>query len=378
MGNQTDAEQLRRERWARRKEEMRRRKRRQELFRRYYQYGIALIAVIVVLAVFVGNRNRKEEPDEEIAETSDSAGGESVLPVGVGVRIDRFVEVFAEKEKEPEEDEQEEFSAKEYAITEATVQLGSDIVSGHAIFVDIGSGKILARKDEASRIVPASMTKVLTLLVAVEHIENLDDKFEITREITDYCLINDCSNAGFNVGEKVTIRDLLYATILPSGADGALGLANYVSGSQEAFVELMNEKLEELGLSDTAHFTNCIGIYEEDHYCTISDMAAIMEAAVKNEVCKEVLSAHTYLTSVTEEHTEGILLSNWFLRRIEDKEGGEDVLCGKTGYVGQSEHCAVSFGTAKNGREYVCVTTNASGKWRCIEDHAYLYKKFSD
>lgn len=116
------------------------------------------------------------------------------------------------------------------------------------------------------------------------------------------------------------MRDLFYGTILPSGADAAVGLAMYVSGSQEAFVELMNEKLSELGLAGSAHMTNCVGIYDEEHYCTVYDMAMILEAALDNPLCREVLSAHTYNTSATAQHPEGLLLSNWFLRRIEDKD----------------------------------------------------------
>ena len=100
------------------------------------------------------------------------------------------------------------------------------------------------------------------LLVAAEHIENLDDTVTITIDITDYCYVNDCSVVGFALDEVVPVRELLYGTILPSGADAALALAKYVAGSQEAFVALMNEKLEELGLSDTAHFTNCVGLYD--------------------------------------------------------------------------------------------------------------------
>jgi D-alanyl-D-alanine carboxypeptidase (penicillin-binding protein 5/6) len=104
----------------------------------------------------------------------------------------------------------------------------------------------------------------------------------------------------------------------------------------------MNEKLEELGIADTAHFTNCIGLYDDNHYCTAYDMAVIMKAAVENELCREVLSAHTYTTSSTEQHPDGITISNWFLRRIEDKDSGGLVLCGKTGFVNQSGSCAVS------------------------------------
>ena len=132
------------------------------------------------------------------------------------------------------------------------------------------------------------MTKLLTILVAAEHIseEQLDDTFTMTIDITDYSYVNDCSNVGFLVDEKVPVRDLFYGTILPSGGDAAVGLATYVAGSHEAFVDMMNEKLEELGISESAHFTNCVGLYDVNHYCTIYDMAIIMKAALQNELCR--------------------------------------------------------------------------------------------
>ena len=175
------------------------------------------------------------------------------------------------------------------------------------------------------------MTKVLTVLVAAEQIkeENLDDTFTMTLEITDYAYRNDCSSVGFLDGEKVTVRDLFYGTILPSGGDAAVGLATYIAGSHEAFVDMMNDKLKELGLSKTAHFTNCVGLYDENHYCTVYDMAVIMKAAMKNDMCREFLSAHSYTTAPTTEHPKGITISNWFLRRIEDKDTGGEVIGGK-------------------------------------------------
>lgn len=269
--------------------------------------------------------------------------------------------------------------AGKYAWTEKTRTLGNGISSNHAVLVDIENGAVLAGKDETSRIVPASMTKVLTLLTAVEHLEaaDLKDKFKITVEITDYSYVNECSCAGFGINEKVTVEDLLYGTILPSGADAALGLAIYVAGSQEDFVVMMNQKLEELGISETAHFTNCVGIYDEDHYCSLLDMAVIMEAALENDLCREVLSARTYTTSKTKQHKEGLLLSNWFLRRIEDKDTGGEVVCGKTGYVSESGNCAVSYGIDEKDRKYICVTADAPGSWKCIYDHVKIYKRFS-
>lgn len=261
--------------------------------------------------------------------------------------------------------------------TEDTRGLGEDIISSHAILIDLDSDSILAQKDAMSRMNPASMTKILTVLVAAEHVTNLDDTFTITLDITDYSFVNDCSCVGFARDETVTIRDLFYGTILPSGADAAAALATYVAGSKEAFVDMMNDKLRELGLSDTAHMTNCVGLYDENHYCTAYDMAMILEAALDNELCREVMSAHTYTTSATEQHPEGITVSNWFLRRIEDKDTGGEVVCAKTGYVIQSGNCAASYAVDGNGKRFVCVTANANSAWRCIYDHVALYKQFS-
>lgn len=379
MENRLDEEAARRARWEKRKQEMRRQKQRQEMLRKAAIPGIAVVFVLLVVCIAIGIGKKTKNTDIEPEQT---AKDESVLPAQAEVQTSQAVDsdMLLDKQESGEDEKAEagnNILLSEYKVTEDTIQLGSEIISNNAVFIDMENGTIIAGKGETARIVPASMTKVLTLLVAVENIDDLDDTFEITSDITDYCLKNDCSNAGFEVGEVVTIRDLLYAAILPSGADGALGVAYYVAGSQEAFVELMNAKLEELGIAGTAHFTNCVGLYDNNHYCTICDMAVIMQAAVKNKTCREVLSAHMYTTSVTEKHPEGIPLSNWFLRRIEDKDTNGEVLCGKTGYVGQSQHCAVSYGIDKGGREYICVTADAAGKWRCIEDHAYLYKEYS-
>ena len=260
-----------------------------------------------------------------------------------------------------------------------TVQLGEDFPSRCAVLIDLDDRTVLAEKNADTLIDPASMTKVLTVLVAAEHIteEDLDKTFTITIDITDYCYVNGCSVVGLMVGETVPVRELFYGTILSSGADAALGLATYVAGSQEAFVALMNEKLEELGIADTAHFTNCVGLFDENHKCTISDMAVILEAAMDNDLCREVLGARTYETAATTDHPEGQILSNWFLRRIEDKDtGGITVTGAKTGYVVESGNCAASYGEAADGHRYICVTADAASSWQAIYDHAALYKAY--
>ena len=267
--------------------------------------------------------------------------------------------------------------------TEDTAGFSDEIVSKLGILVDVEEGTIIAARNPHDRMNPASMTKILTVLTAAEilGIEDesssiLDDSFTMTIEITDYSYVNECSIAGFDVDEMVSVRDLFYGTILPSGADAAVGLAVYASGSQEEFVDRMNEKLRELRLSDTTHFTNCVGLYDENHYSTVYDIAVILKEAADNAFCRQVLSAHTYVTSFTEQHPEGIRISNWFLRRIEDKDTHGEVLCGKTGYVSQSGSCAASLATDGNGREYLCVTAGSSSSWRCINDQVGLYQEF--
>ncbi len=420
MAGYYDNEEMRRRRRARRREEMRRKKRRQALFRKFFPIGVAAVLVIIVAAGFLGRNKGAEKPEKngteetgqepekaqktgkeeeldsggaeedlnsEKAEKKDSKSqekkskkgkaesAETLLSARTGLAVVTLKEQYDERTGESEKGNVKQVF--QYAETEDTLRPGEEITGSYVIFVDTQEETILVSRDAKSRLVPASMTKVLTLLVAVEHITDLDDEFEMTREITDYCFRNDCSVAGFEVGETVTIRDLLYGAILPSGGDGALGLAYYTAGSQEAFVEMMNEKLAQLGLSGSAHFTNCVGIYDDNHYCSAYDLAVIMEAAMQNEICREVLSSRTYTTSKTEQHPEGLELSNWFLRRIEDKDTGGMTMYGKTGYVNQSGSCAVSAGIDKNGKEYICVTGNSKNRWYCITDHAQLYKQFS-
>ena len=258
----------------------------------------------------------------------------------------------------------------------------SDYVdSQYAILINTDTGEILAERNAFDRIVPASMTKVMTLLVAVEQMqnpeENLKDKVKITQEICDESYRSGSSFVGYSVDDEATVEDLLYGAILPSGADAAMALAEYTSGSQEAFVQLMNQKAEELGISDTTHFTNCVGLYDENHYSTVYDMSVIMRAAIDNELCKKILSTHTWTTVATKENPDGIQISNWFLRRIEDHDTNGTVLCGKTGFVNESGNCAVSYQEGNSGTGYIACTALTYNQWRCIYDHVALYKTYT-
>ncbi|MCI2056699.1 MAG: D-alanyl-D-alanine carboxypeptidase [Oscillibacter sp.] len=347
------------ERVARRIErEQRRRKKRAAQRRRMLRRLLPCLLIVVLVAVVAGTVRLAKGRGH----AQDSSASAEVLPAESAVQT-------------PQEQTSDIFEAQE---TASTVELGEDFSSEYAVLIDLETNTILAQKGAQERINPASMTKILTVLVAAEHVTDLDDAFTITLDITDYCYRNECSVAGFENGETVSVRDLFYGTALPSGADAALALAQYVAGSEEAFVAMMNEKAEELGIGATAHFTNCIGVYDTDHYCSVYDMAVILKAAEENELCRAVLSARTYTTSATTQHPEGMVLSNWFLRRIEDKDNGSvEVVCAKTGYVTQAGSCAASYAVAQDGHEYLCVTAKTYSSWRCIYDHVALYKQFT-
>lgn len=428
-----DEEEARRENRAKRIAEMKRRKQKQAHFRKMFKIYAAVGAAAVVLAAgliwgavaFLGNKDgsdgekaltarqetaaEDENPQDfeaasvmgagERADNSQQASGDGALASGQETAAgDGAVGVGESNGTDDSENGVEAGSAEDAGQSAAVDSLNGggqngalfsaettvntayvweeSVISSYVVLIDVDKKEIIAEKEANTIISPASMTKILTLLVAAEHVTDLEDTFTITREITDYSYSNDCSAVGFDDGETVTVKDLLYGTILPSGADAAAGLAYYVSGSLEGFVELMNDKLEELGISDTAHFTNCVGLYDEQHYCTVYDMAVILEAAISNDLCKEVLSAHTYATTPTEQHPEGITISNWFLRRIEDKQTPGEVMCAKTGFVNQSGNCAASYEETENGR-YICVTANAHSSWRAIYDHVEIYNNYT-
>ncbi len=266
---------------------------------------------------------------------------------------------------------------KSYSYKEADTPeylTGENMTSTHAILVDVDNGLITGAVDHKARIYPASMTKIMTLLVAVENTTDFKKKVKVSSDATNYAYSKKLSAVNFDIGEEVTIEDLCYGTILPSGADAAAELAIQTAGSMDAFVDMMNEKAKALGISDTTHFANVSGSHDDNNYSTCYDMAIIMNAAMDNEYCRKVLSEHRYTTSATAEHPDGIEISNWFLRRIEDKDTGGEVIGAKTGFVVESRNCAASYYTSATGRNYIAVTVNAHSAWRCIYDHVDIYK----
>ena len=283
----------------------------------------------------------------------------------------------APEESEPEETPaQEDPDEKTYtpaSVTDATKTLDLELYSENALLIDLESNTVLVQKNADARIYPASMTKVMTVLVAAEHIENWDETFTMTQSIIDPLFLADASMAGFVHGEEVSMTELLYGAVLPSGAEATQALAIVTAGSEEAFAALMNEKAQALGLKDT-HFVDASGLHDENHYTTLSDMAIIMQAALDNPHCREVLTSVNHTSPATAQNPEGVAMTNRFLYRIRPQQTGNvDIQAAKTGYTAQAMNCCVSYGIMENGRAAICVTAHAWTGDYCIADHLALY-----
>lgn len=271
--------------------------------------------------------------------------------------------------------------------SDTTKTFAGDLSFTNGILIDIENNEVVASRDGDARIYPASMTKVMTLIVAAEAVENLDETFTMTAEITDPLYLANASVAGFLVGEQVTVRDLIYGLILPSGGDGALGLAYHIAGSEEAFAEMMNDKAEELGLRNT-HFTNCTGLHGDDHYSTCHEIALIVEYAIKDPFMREVLTTYQYTTEATPEHPDGILLTSTLLSRMAgDESETMFVQGGKTGYTTEAKNCLASFATPLisgmsedelklQPTKYILVTAGSGDKFGPVFDAINVYKNF--
>ena len=162
---------------------------------------------------------------------------------------------------------------------------------------------------------------------------------------------------------------------MPSGADAAYGIARLAAGSQEAFVELMNEKCDELGLKNT-HFCNPSGLHDENQYTTPAEMALIMKYAMSNEECAKVLGTYQYTTEATPQHPQGIsLTSTMFSRMYGNEVEGVTIKAGKTGYTDQAHNCLVNY-AVKGDKEYVTVMAAAGNRWYVIFDGFKILERY--
>ncbi len=244
-------------------------------------------------------------------------------------------------------------------IPEGNIDLNT-LYSPYAVLVDLESGNVLAEQNSAERMYPASLTKIMTALIAIEETEDMEQTTTLPSDIFPSLYEENASLAGFQPGETVTWKDLLYGVMLPSGAECCLTFARQIAGSEGAFVDLMNKKAEELGMNDT-HFANATGLQDKKHYSTVRDIAVLLRYALENETFRQVFTARRYSVPPTAYHSEGFTFYNTMFQAMDNAGiSDDDILGGKTGYTEKAGLCLASLAEI-NDREYILVTAKADG-----------------
>lgn len=266
-------------------------------------------------------------------------------------------------------------------LTNYAETLDEDFYSESMLLTALDTGLAMAKKNPSQKIYPASLTKIMTTLIGIENMPDLDERYKFTAEMFSILMKAGASRAGFEIDEVVKMRDLLYACMLPSGGEAAMAIAEVVAGSEEAFVELMNQKAAEIGMDNT-HYVNCTGLHDDDQYSTVTDITALLEYALQNETFYEVFTCRSYTTSSTRRHYGGLTFSASVFKNM--RAAGMTnlyIIGGKTGFTDEAKLCLATL--AYDGRfYYICVSTGAgygdNEPYYNIMDHLEVYDRYLD
>ena len=234
---------------------------------------------------------------------------------------------------------------------------GAPAIDGNAyVLYDAQSGVFLLGRNQDTPLPPASITKVMTILLAYEKL-NLSDVIVVTRDMYE-SIPSDYQRLGLVEGEEITVEEAIYASLLISACDASMALAIAIGGTVEGFADLMNEKALELGCTNT-HFTNPYGISDEDHLTTAHDMAIIMAAALQNESYRKISTTSDYTMPATNKNSEArnLVNGNQFIKT--PKYAYEYYIGGKTGFTNLSAY-TIAAGAQKDGTTLIAVVLGAS------------------
>lgn len=242
-----------------------------------------------------------------------------------------------------------------YALTEQP-----EISADAAILIDSSSEKVLYSKNENQKMYPASTTKILTAILTIENC-NLNDVVTVPYEAIS-SITSGYSVAALQTGEQLTVEQLLQVMLVHSANDAANVLAFHVSGSIENFAELMNNKVSELGLTNT-HFTNPSGMHDENHYSTAHDLAIIMKYCMKNDTFRSLSSLKYCTIPATNKYDVRVFNTTNELLIYDNRDVSSNyyykyAIAGKTGYTTQAKNCLVSVAKKEN-LELICVVLSA-------------------
>ena len=241
----------------------------------------------------------------------------------------------------------------------------ASVKSKNALLICLNNNDILFDKKSTERAYPASITKAMTVLVALEQFNNYNDTLVITQETYDYLAAQDASMAKLPIGEEITVQDLIYGTFMPSGAEAAVTLAIGAAGSEKNYVDLMNKKAAELGMKNT-NFTNVTGLHHDEQYTTCQDIAILLKAALKNDMFKKIFTTQTYTTKSYRGYPNGLTFVSTVFSFLDGRQPDNSItiLGGKTGYTSKAGLCLASLASSSDSpNEYILITLGAPGNY---------------
>lgn len=243
-----------------------------------------------------------------------------------------------------------------------------DITGEYVTLYNMNEDTLLYSKNDTKKTSIASLTKMMTTLVAIEEIDNLDKI--VTIKERDFEGTVGYSKAGFKVGDKVTYRDLLYGIILPSGADAVNAVVNNTLG-YDKFIKKMNETAKKIGMNDTS-YANPVGKDDENNYSTSNDLAKLLKYALKNKTFKTIFTTKNYKTS------NGINLEST-VNRYENILNTNEIKGAKSGFTKDAGRCLASI-TTLNNVDYLLVVINSSttSPYNAIKDTITIYDYYNN
>ena len=251
-----------------------------------------------------------------------------------------------------------------------------EVESEAAFIMENSTSTVLYEKEADAQRYPASTTKILTALVAIEN-SSLDEVVTFSENAVN--LEEAAVTINAEAGEQMTMKDVLYGLLIQSGNDCAVAIAEHIAGSVEAYAEMMNERAAEIGCTNT-HFTNPHGLFDKNHYTSSRDLALMAQEAFKNSTFVEIMSTETYTTAPTNMDPDGKKFKHWDLLMDPESEYYDpDVIGGKTGFLDESGRCLVSF-ASRDGFTVICV--QMKGAYTGIFEEAkrlldYTFNSFS-
>jgi len=235
-------------------------------------------------------------------------------------------------------------------------QAAPSVSAKHAILIEQSTGRVLYEKNAHDEAWIASITKILTAIIAIES-GKLDEIATASRN----AIYTEGSSIYLEQGEKMKLKDLVYGLMLRSGNDAAVAIAEHVGGSEEGFIYLMNEKAKWLGMTNS-HFDNPHGLDSETHYSSAYDMAMLMRYAMNNDIFRTISGTESYKS---ESRSYSWQNKNKLLTQLYEYCTG-----GKTGYTKQTGRTLVTT-AEKDGVELIAVTLDAPDDWR---DHTTMFE----